>query len=71
MIHKPRILDEALSLTPVERANLADQLLASLNKPDEAVDELWREEIQTRIAAYESGRIEAVSLDQVMKKHRK
>lgn len=71
MPQNQNILDEALRLPATERASLADRLLASLDKPDEAVDELWREEIQARIASYEAGRLEAVPLDRVVKKYRK
>ena len=46
---------EALKLSPEERAQLADRLLASLSE-DPAVEEAWAAEVERRIAAIESGR---------------
>jgi putative addiction module component (TIGR02574 family) len=47
---------QAITLSPEDRARLADLLLASL--PDEAdaeVDAAWEQEIQRRVAAIASG----------------
>lgn len=71
MSHNENLLNQALLLPPTERANLVDLLLASLDKPDEAMDELWRKEIRSRIASYESGRLETVPIDEVVKKYSK
>ena len=57
-----QILKEALELSSIERANLVDRLLSSLDQPDKAIDEIWRREIKDRIAAYESGMAETVSV---------
>ncbi len=65
------ILKEALELPPTARANLVDQLLASLDQPDEAIDALWRKEVERRIEAYESGKIGTVSFHEVLVKHTK
>lgn len=66
-----QILKEALELPPVERASLADQLLSSLDKPDEHIDALWRKEVEDRVSAYQSGKIKAVSLKEVLSKYGK
>lgn len=66
-----RILDLALKLPPIEKVHLIDQLLLSLDKPDEAIDALWREEVEDRIEAYNSGNMRAVSLEQMLSKYRK
>jgi len=55
------LLRRALDLPAVERAQLADQLLLSLDQPDDAIDNLWREEIGKRIAAYRAGQAETVT----------
>ncbi|MCL4693853.1 MAG: addiction module protein [Candidatus Hydrogenedentes bacterium] len=65
-----RILEEALKLTAVERAELVDSLLSSLDEPDRAIDTLWAREAEARIDAYEQGQINAVTLDEVLKKYR-
>jgi putative addiction module component (TIGR02574 family) len=66
-----QILDRALKLPAIEKVRLIDQLLLSLDKLDEAIDTLWREEIEDRIKAYNSGNMRAVSLEQVLSKYRK
>ena len=43
-IDTQQILKEALELPAIERASLADNLLSSLDKPDEHIDALWRKE---------------------------
>lgn len=57
-----QLLDEALSLPPAERAELADRLLTSLDSsPDHRIDELWSQEAESRLDAFERGEIKAVS----------
>ena len=46
---------QALKLTPEERAQLADRLIASLFE-DHAVEEAWAVEVERRIEDIESGR---------------
>jgi putative addiction module component (TIGR02574 family) len=65
------ILDRALELPAVEKARLIDQLLSSLDEPDEAIDELWRKEVEDRIQAYQAGQLKSVSLSDVLAKYRK
>jgi len=60
------ILREALSLPPVERAEIAERLLSSLDTPDRRrVDELWASEAEDRLDAYEQGEISTVPAKQV------
>lgn len=66
-----QILKEAMRLPANERASLADHLLSSLDQPDEHIDALWRKEVEDRINAYQSGKLKAVSLDEVLSKYRK
>lgn len=64
------LLKEALALPPIERAILVDQLLTSLDKPDEAVDQVWRKEIAARLGAYRSGEAATVSAEDVLAEYR-
>jgi hypothetical protein len=51
-----KVLDEALRLKLSDRADLAAQLLASLDgEPDEDVEAAWAEEIKRRAARARSG----------------
>lgn len=56
MMTKPadRLLEEALKLTPNERAKIAAELLSSLDDRDEDVKAAWAAEIARRAADAES-----------------
>jgi putative addiction module component (TIGR02574 family) len=64
------ILDRVMELPAVEKARLIDQLLSSLDEPDEAIDALWRKEVEDRIQAYQAGQLKSVSLEEVLAKYR-
>ncbi len=52
------ILKQALSLDPVERAELIEELFHSFDKaPDRKIDALWTDEAESRIDAYDAGQI--------------
>jgi len=56
------VLEEALSLPPAERAELADRLLTSLDAaPDTRIDKMWAQEAEDRLDAFERAEIKAVS----------
>ena len=60
----------ATALTPDERITLVEEILSSLDQPDEAMDRLWAKEAEDRLAAYRRGEIKAVDLDEVLAKYR-
>jgi len=59
----------ARSLSPGDRLELVEQLLDSLDAPDESIDRLWAAEAEARLAAYRRGEIEAVPLATVLAKY--
>ena len=61
------LIDQALGLPASERAVIAEQLLLSLDRPDPAIDAIWATEAESRLAAYQSGQAESVSLSDVFK----
>jgi putative addiction module component (TIGR02574 family) len=65
------ILQRALELPAKDKAQIANELLASLDQSDEAIDALWRAEVEDRIAAYNAGTLKSVSLEEVLKRYRK
>ena len=65
------ILDQALELSAPERANVAEKLLFSLDRPDSKIDALWAKEADSRIEAYKKGEIEAIPAEKVFAKYRK
>ena len=69
-LESENVLREALELPPIERAALVDRLLDSLDKPDEAIDQVWRKEIAARLRAYRSGTAATVSAEDVLAEYR-
>ena len=70
MTNTANIFKEALTLRPSEKAQLIDKLLASLDKSDKEIDELWAREAEDRIDAYDRGKIKAISLEKILQKYR-
>lgn len=63
---------QAISLSPADRARLAELLLASLpDEPDPEVDAAWDQEIQRRVHAVESGTTRLISATEVHAEARK
>ena len=61
-----RILLDALKLSPLERAELIERLLASFSFPErKAIDERWAAEAEDRIDAYERGELGSKSAEEV------
>ena len=57
-----QLTNQAIALSPEDRARLADLLLASLpDEADEPLGEDWDQEIQRRLRAVESGTARLVS----------
>jgi len=65
------VLSKALELSAIERVNVAELLLFSLDKVDPNIDSLWVKEVNSRIEAYQKGDINTVSIDEVFDKYRK
>jgi putative addiction module component (TIGR02574 family) len=64
------ILQQLLSLPVETRAAIADKLLESIDPPDERNQQLWAEEAERRIAAYERGEMNAIPGEEVFAKLR-
>lgn len=70
MVAPKDILKKVLSLSATEKAELVDKLLSSLDHVDPEIDKLWAKEAESRIDAYDRGRLKAVSLEEVLKKYK-
>jgi putative addiction module component (TIGR02574 family) len=67
-----QVLEEALSLPPRERAELVERLLSSLDSPSQQrIDQLWAEEAESRVDAFERGQIQSVPAQEVFEAIRK
>ncbi len=70
MSNTKEIIKEALSLKPVEKAKLVDQVLSSLDNSDIEIDELWAKEAESRIDAYDKDKLRATSLAKILEKYK-
>jgi Putative addiction module component len=61
-----KLLREALELKPAERAALADELLSSLDQPNEKIDQLWAQEAEDRLRAFRMGDLKAYAATEVL-----
>lgn len=67
MTHTIRqVLADALTLPPVDRAELIEELFFSFDDNDrKALDQLWAEEAESRIEAFQRGEFTAIPADEV------
>jgi putative addiction module component (TIGR02574 family) len=66
-----RIRSEVLELTEAERAELAHDLIASLDEPRESgVEEAWEREILHRISLIDSGQAKLLDREEFRQKMR-
>ena len=64
-------LRAALSLSPVERAMLADHLLSCLDGPDQKeIEAAWAEEAERRLREIDEGKVELLDGEVVMERLR-
>ncbi len=64
------IVEEALTLKPIERLHLVDEILLSLDVPTKEIDFLWAEEAEKRLQAYNKGEVKILSSQEVFAKYR-
>jgi len=64
-----KLLRQALTLTPSERAEMAEGLLTSLDRPDPEIDQLWAREAEDRIDAAEGGAMKIIPEEDVFGKY--
>lgn len=61
------LIEQALELPSAERALVAEQLLLSLDRPDNAIDSVWSTEVEARLQAYREGRQKALPLSDLLR----
>ena len=64
------LIREATSLPPLDKLQLVDYLLESLDMPDTEIENLWNEESSRRWDGYKSGEIASVSAVEVFEKYK-
>nr|VFK22950.1 MAG: putative addiction module component, TIGR02574 family [Candidatus Kentron sp. LPFa] len=60
-----QMLQQAIGLPALDRAALIEGLIASLDRPDDTIDALWRKEAEDRMNAYRAGELATVDADEV------
>ena len=63
------IYKEALIMKPVEKIQLVEKLILSLDIPNENIEKLWEQEAQNRVQAYKDGRLKTISSQEVFAKY--
>jgi len=66
-----QLSSEIHDLPDIEKLRLVDSILVDLDRPDPEIDKVWAEEARKRWEAYKAGRIETVSYETIMAKHRR
>ncbi|NGZ96974.1 MAG: addiction module antitoxin RelB [Nitrospira sp. WS110] len=65
------IVEQALKLSPNERAEVAEQLIASLDEAlDTGVEQAWQEEVQRRLGQIERGEVKMIPWEEVQRRLR-
>jgi putative addiction module component (TIGR02574 family) len=64
-IETKQVLQNALTLPAIERVAIVESLLTSLDHPDASIDEVWAEEAEKRLTAFNEGRMKAIPADEV------
>ena len=70
MLEYKDLLENAIKLRPVERAQLIESLMISLEKPDVEIDSTWEEEAIKRYEAFKEKRVKVRDLDEVIKRYK-
>jgi putative addiction module component (TIGR02574 family) len=63
------VYKEAVQLNPIDRAELIEKLFASFSssqKPE--IEQKWKDEVQSRVKAYDNDEIPSDSMENVFKK---
>lgn len=66
-----QIEEQARTLTPDERAKLAESMLESLHEPLSDIESAWAEEIELRVAAFDRGEFPSYPAEDVFAEARR
>jgi putative addiction module component (TIGR02574 family) len=64
------LFEQARALPPQDRIALVEDLLASLDRADPAIDQMWAREARDRLTAYRRGELAAEDLGVIVSKYR-
>jgi putative addiction module component (TIGR02574 family) len=66
-----QLAKKAIELEPVERIQLVEAILHSLDKPDHDIEQSWIAESEARYAAYKRGELDAVDWEEIKKRYQR
>ncbi|MEA2017653.1 MAG: addiction module protein [Campylobacterota bacterium] len=69
MLATQTIYNEALTMQPIEKAQLIDQLILSLDVPNQTIKEQWNKEAESRVSAYKNNQLKTVPMEDVFNKY--
>ncbi len=69
MLAVQSIYDEAMVMQPLEKVQLIDKLLMSLDIPNQTIEQQWNDEAEDRLKAYSNGKLKTVSMKEVFDKY--
>ncbi len=64
-----QIIEEALHLSILERADIVDILLKSIDSPDNDIDQAWAEEAEKRVDFYQEKRKSLISSAKIFERY--
>jgi len=64
------IIKQVTGLPPLDRLELVDRILESLDIPDREMEKLWADETLRRWEGYKAGDIKSVSAAEVFEKYK-
>lgn len=64
-----QIIEEALHLSILERADIVDVLLKSIDAPDSDIDQAWADEAEKRVEFYKEKRESLIPTDKVFERY--
>jgi putative addiction module component (TIGR02574 family) len=70
MTDKEKLVEQALKLSPADKADMVHKLIESLDLPDKEIDDLWMTEAESRIDAYENDKLKSISVEEALSKYK-
>jgi putative addiction module component (TIGR02574 family) len=61
------VVEQALHLKPEERVLVVEDILRSLDEPDQEIDAIWADEAEKRLTAYRAGRLGGIAMEDLFK----
>ena len=69
MLAIEQIFNEISPLKPIDKLQLIEKILISLNQPSSSIDNIWSNEAEARVRAFERGELSIVDEESVFKKY--